>query len=151
MDPLLSGPISLAEVCNLAWETVISGYVLDDATNRQLATWRLVNDRDVRHALEVLQQLGAVRRSDRESVALSELSLWGLGRRLRWAGRTATYTSSLMVGPDTGSQIRSCGSGRSATRRCVTCSHAFGWGWRSQGTSTPPGSRSSRPTGHSPP
>jgi Plasmid pRiA4b ORF-3-like protein len=76
------GPITFAEVCRLAWETVTAGYVLDDATDQQLATWRAVNDRDVRHALEVLQRLGAVRRSDRESVELSELALWALGRRL---------------------------------------------------------------------
>jgi hypothetical protein len=76
------GPIPLAQVCKLAWETVTAGYVLDDATDQQLATWRLVNDRDVRHALEVLQQLGAVRLSDRESVELSELALWTLARRL---------------------------------------------------------------------
>ena len=76
------GPITLGEVCRLAWETVTAGYVLDDATDRQLATWRAVNDRDVRHALEVLQRLGAVHRSNRESVELSELALWALGRRL---------------------------------------------------------------------
>jgi Plasmid pRiA4b ORF-3-like protein len=76
------GPITLGEVCRLAWETVTAGYVLDDATDRQLATWRAVNDRDVRHALEVLQRLGAVHRSNRESGELSELALWALGRRL---------------------------------------------------------------------
>jgi Plasmid pRiA4b ORF-3-like protein len=76
------GGIGLAEACALAWETVTARYVLDDATGQQLATWRQLNDRDVRHALDVLQQLGAVRVGDRESVELSELALWTLGRRL---------------------------------------------------------------------
>jgi hypothetical protein len=56
--------------------------VLDDLTDQQLATLRGLNDRDVRHALEALQQLGAVRRGDGESVELTELALWALGRRL---------------------------------------------------------------------
>jgi hypothetical protein len=77
-----AGAIPLPEVCELAWETVTVGYVLDDATDQQLATWRVVNDRDVRHALEVLQRLGAVRRREPELVELTELAFWGLGRRL---------------------------------------------------------------------
>jgi hypothetical protein len=76
------GAIGRAEACALAWETVAAGYVLDDATDQQLATLRELNDRDVRHALEVLQQLGAVRRGDEGSVELTELALWALGRRL---------------------------------------------------------------------
>jgi hypothetical protein len=74
------GPIALAEVCTLAWETVAAGYVLDDATDQQRATWRRVNDRDGRHALDMLQQLGAVRVGDADSVELTELARWALGR-----------------------------------------------------------------------
>jgi Plasmid pRiA4b ORF-3-like protein len=76
------GAIGLAESCALAWETVAAGYVLDDLTDQQLATLRQLNDRDVRHALEVLGQLGAVRFGDGESVELTELARWTLGRRL---------------------------------------------------------------------
>src|SRR6266568_5189827 len=47
------GAVGLAEACALAWETVAAGYVLDDLTDQQLATLRQLNDRDVRHALEV--------------------------------------------------------------------------------------------------
>jgi len=57
--------------------------VLDDLTDQQLDTLRQLNDRDVRHALEVLGQLGAIRpSSDEESVKLTELALWALARRL---------------------------------------------------------------------
>jgi hypothetical protein len=76
------GAVGLAEACALAWETVAAGYVLDDLTDQQLATLRQLNDRDVRHALEVLGQLGAVRFGDGESVGLTELARWALGRRL---------------------------------------------------------------------
>jgi len=76
------GAIGLAEVCGLAWETVTAGYLLNDATDQQQATWRQLNDRDVRHALDVLQQLGAIHFGEPESVELSELALWALGRRL---------------------------------------------------------------------
>src|SRR6266511_3908743 len=80
--PRLGGAVGLAEACALAWETVAAGYVLDDLTDQQLATLRQLNDRDVRHALEVLGQLGAVRFGDGESVGLTELARWALGRRL---------------------------------------------------------------------
>jgi hypothetical protein len=77
------GGIGRAEACALAWETVAARYVLDDLTDQQLATFRGLSDRDVRHALEVLGQLGAVRPgTDEESVELTELALWALGRRL---------------------------------------------------------------------
>jgi hypothetical protein len=76
------GAIGPAEACALAWKTVTAGYVLDDATDQQRASWRAVNDRDVRHALDMLQQLGAVRVGDADSVELTELARWALGRRL---------------------------------------------------------------------
>jgi Plasmid pRiA4b ORF-3-like protein len=74
------GAIAPAEACSLAWETVAAGYVLDDLTDQQLATWRQLHDRDLRHALDVLQQLGAVRRGDAGTVELTELALWAFGR-----------------------------------------------------------------------
>jgi hypothetical protein len=76
------GAIGLAEACALGWETVTAGYVLDDATDQQLATWRQLNDRDVRRALGVLQLLGAVRLDDGESVELTELALGAMRRSL---------------------------------------------------------------------
>jgi hypothetical protein len=76
------GPIPLAEVCGLAWETVAARYVLDDATDQQLATWCRGNDRDGRRALEVLQQLGAVRLGNGASAELTELAVWAMRRRL---------------------------------------------------------------------
>jgi hypothetical protein len=76
------GALGLAEACALAWETVAPRYVLDDLTDQQLTTARQLTDRDVRHALEVLGQLGAVRLDDGESVALTELALRSVRRRL---------------------------------------------------------------------
>jgi hypothetical protein len=76
------GAIGLAEACALAWETVTVGYVLGDATDEQRATWRAVNDRDVRRALGVLQLLGVVRLDDGDSAELTELALWAMRRSL---------------------------------------------------------------------
>jgi hypothetical protein len=72
--------ITPAEACALAWETVAGGYVLDDLTDQQLAVLRELHDRDVRHALEVLLELGAVRGGDAGAVELTELAWWALGR-----------------------------------------------------------------------
>jgi hypothetical protein len=77
-----AGAIAPAEACAIAWETVAAGYVLDDLADQQLTSWRELNDRDVRHALDVLQQLGAVRRGDEGTVELTDLALWAFGRRL---------------------------------------------------------------------
>jgi hypothetical protein len=75
--------LGLAEACVLAWETVAPRYVLDDLTKEQLTTVRQLTDRDVRHALEVLGQLGAVRPSvDGSSVELTGLAVWAWRRRL---------------------------------------------------------------------
>ncbi len=76
------GAIGLTEACALAFQTVAARYVLDDLTDQQLATSRELNDRDMRHALDVLGQLGAVHLDDETSVELTELALWALGRRL---------------------------------------------------------------------
>jgi hypothetical protein len=75
--------LGLAEACVSAWETVAARFVLDDLTKEQLTTVRQLTDRDVRHALEVLGQLGAVRHSaDGNSVELTGLALWAWRRRL---------------------------------------------------------------------
>ena len=75
--------LGLAEACALAWETVAPRYVLDDLTKEHLTTVRQLTDRDVRHALEVLGQLGAVRPSvNGNSVELTGLAVWALRRRL---------------------------------------------------------------------
>jgi hypothetical protein len=77
------GTLGLAEACALAWEAVAPRYVLDDLTDQHLHNVRQLTDRDVRHALEVLGQLGAVRPSDDgKSVELTELALWAWRRRL---------------------------------------------------------------------
>jgi hypothetical protein len=68
------------QACAIAWETAAGGYVLDDFTDQQLATLRQLNDRDMRHALDVLQKLGAVRRGEAGTVELTELAWWALGR-----------------------------------------------------------------------
>ncbi len=65
-DALLSalhgrdGAVGLDELCDLAWHTVTASYLLDDATEEQLATARRMNDRDVRRTLGTLARLGAV-------------------------------------------------------------------------------------------
>jgi Plasmid pRiA4b ORF-3-like protein len=74
------GAITSEEACTLAWATVAGDYVLDDLTDQQLATLRELTDRDVRHALEVLQELGAVRGGAAGTVELTELAWWALGR-----------------------------------------------------------------------
>jgi hypothetical protein len=74
------GAITSGEACTLAWETVAGDHVLDDLTDQQLATLRELTDRDVRHALKLLQELGAVRGGDAGRVELTELAWWTLGR-----------------------------------------------------------------------
>jgi Plasmid pRiA4b ORF-3-like protein len=74
------GAITPGGACAVAWERVAGGYVLDDLSDQQLAVLRALHDRDVRHALEVLQELGAVRGGDQGTVEPTELALWALGR-----------------------------------------------------------------------
>jgi Plasmid pRiA4b ORF-3-like protein len=76
------GAIGLAEASALAWETVTAGYVLDDAPDQHRATWRAMNDRDMRRTLEVLELLGAVRIEGGKSAELTELAGWALRRGL---------------------------------------------------------------------
>jgi hypothetical protein len=73
------GPVPLTELCALAWEVATAPYVLDGASDQQLGHWRQMSDRDVRIALEALEQLGALTVAG-ESVALTALGRYGLGR-----------------------------------------------------------------------
>jgi hypothetical protein len=73
------GSIDVAGACELAWEAVTVLYFLEDAPEQHRTLWRKLNDRDVLHALEVLEHLGALRRSD-QHVTLTELGSWWMGR-----------------------------------------------------------------------
>lgn len=77
-----SGTVELSLASAQAWETVTSGYVLD-GTDEQQARWRAMNDRDLRSALNVLEQLGAVRQGA-GSATLTELGLWAMRRASGW-------------------------------------------------------------------
>lgn len=58
------GPVELAELTELVWTTVTAPYALDGATERQLATARRLNDRDVRSTLWLLAEMGAATLTD---------------------------------------------------------------------------------------
>jgi hypothetical protein len=73
------GSIDVARACELAWEAVTVLYFLEDAPEQHRALWRKLNDRDVLHALKVLEHLGALRRNE-ERVTLTELGSWWMGR-----------------------------------------------------------------------
>ena len=76
------GRVRVEEVCVWAWETVAAGYQLTDV---QQATLRRCNDRDVRRALGVLDQFGAVRldgEQTEQTVELTALGGWAMARRL---------------------------------------------------------------------
>ncbi len=87
VDALLSalhgrdGAVGLDELCDLAWDTVTAPYVLDDATDMQLATARGMNDRDVRRTLGTLARLGAVTLTE-DSAELTAVGRHGT-RRMR--------------------------------------------------------------------
>jgi len=75
------GPVGLAEVCGWAWDAVTAGYRTETATDVQQHTWRRCSDRDVRRAMGVLAQFGAVRLDGQdaaESVTLTPLARWAL-------------------------------------------------------------------------
>jgi Plasmid pRiA4b ORF-3-like protein len=73
------GSIDIAEACDLAWETVTALYFLEQASEQQRMLWRKLNDRDVRHVLDVLERFGSLRRSG-ERVTLTELGSCGMRR-----------------------------------------------------------------------
>jgi hypothetical protein len=71
----------VVRLCGIAWDVATAPYVLDDATEFQLALWRRCNDRDAKLVLDVLRRLGAVTIED-ETAALTELGRSGM-RMLR--------------------------------------------------------------------
>jgi hypothetical protein len=73
------GSIDVARACELAWEAVTALYFLEDAPEQHRTLWRKLNDRDVLHALKVLEHLGALQRNE-ERVTLTELGSWWMGR-----------------------------------------------------------------------
>jgi hypothetical protein len=73
------GSIDIEQACGLSWETVTALYFLEAATEQQRTLWRKLNDRDVLHALRVLEQFGALRRSE-ERMTLTELGSWWMRR-----------------------------------------------------------------------
>jgi len=98
-----SGAVGLDELCGPAWDAVTAPYVLDDATEQQLATARRVNDRDVRRALAALARLGAVTLTE-DSAELTAIGRHGT-RRVRGEPEPGdpvhqiTVTLAEVVGP----------------------------------------------------
>jgi hypothetical protein len=79
------GPVRLTEACEWAWQRVTAGYRIEAASDAQQDTWRRCNDRDVRRALGVLAQFGAVRLDgpdEAQSVTLTPLGGWAMGHAL---------------------------------------------------------------------
>ncbi len=72
------GSIDVVRACELAWEAVTALYFFEDAPEQHRTLWRKLNDRDVLHALKVLEHMGALRR-DEERVTLTELGSWWMG------------------------------------------------------------------------
>jgi hypothetical protein len=54
-------PTPLAEIQAHVWQRISAGYRLRSTPETHQATWRRCNDRDVRRALAVLSQFGAIR------------------------------------------------------------------------------------------
>lgn len=73
------GSLLIVDACDLAWEIATACYVLDDAPERHQALWRQLSDRDVRIALDVLEDLGALAQGA-EAVMLTELGSWSMSR-----------------------------------------------------------------------
>jgi len=73
------GSIDVARACELAWEAVTVLYFLEEAPEQHRALWRKLNDRDVLHALGVLERFGALRRHG-ERMMLTELGSWWMRR-----------------------------------------------------------------------
>ena len=73
------GSIDVARACELSWEAVTVLYFLEDAPEQHRMLWRKLNDRDVLHALAVLERFGALRLSE-ERATLTQLGSWWMGR-----------------------------------------------------------------------
>jgi hypothetical protein len=70
--------LDVATACELAWETIAARYFLAPASKQQQSLWCKLCDRDVRHALGVLERFEVLRR-DGERVVLTGLGSWGMG------------------------------------------------------------------------
>jgi len=73
------GSLLIVDACDLAWEIATACYALDEAPERHQALWRQLSDRDVRIALDVLEDLGALAQGA-ERVRLTELGSWSMSR-----------------------------------------------------------------------
>jgi hypothetical protein len=80
------GSIDLEQARGLAWETVTALYFLEAATEQQRTLWRRLNDRDLLHALGVLERFGALRLGE-EHATLTELGTWWMRRAAGGAGQ----------------------------------------------------------------
>jgi hypothetical protein len=80
------GSIDIAQACELAWEAVTMLYFLEDAPEQHRTLWRKLNDRDVLHALAVLERFGALRLSE-DRATLTELGSWWMRRVAGEAGQ----------------------------------------------------------------
>ncbi len=87
------GSIDIEQACSLAWETVTAPYLLEHAPEQQRTLWRKLNDRDMLHALGVLEKFGVLRRSD-ERMTLTEL---GARSMRRVAGESSQGDSVLQI------------------------------------------------------
>jgi Plasmid pRiA4b ORF-3-like protein len=86
---LYGGPVTIGELCSLAWDLASAPFVLEDVTGDRLSIWRRSDGRDTIRAFEMLAELGAVHLtgSDAEdTVELCPLGLAALRRRLGEAG-----------------------------------------------------------------
>ncbi len=75
------GTVGIGAACELGWEVATARYMLDGAPEQHKATWRRANDRDVRRALGVLENLGALRREE-DCATLTELGWFGVRRAI---------------------------------------------------------------------
>lgn len=74
------GAAPVTAVCTQVWEAVSHGYRIETAS--QQTTWRRLHDRDLRRALGLLAQFGAVRLTGQqpdETVELTPLGRWAVG------------------------------------------------------------------------
>src|ERR1019366_5415884 len=67
-------------------ETVTALYFLEAATEQQRTLWRRLTDRDLLHALGVLERFGALRLGE-EHATLTELGTWWMRRAAGGAGQ----------------------------------------------------------------
>jgi hypothetical protein len=73
------GTITIADASARAWELATARYLLDGAPELHRTTWRMTNDRDLRHALATLEHFGAMRR-DGDTMVQAERALAAMRR-----------------------------------------------------------------------